>query len=129
MPAALILRFARTSRCAIVDSDTRRARAISLVVRPPRVRRVRATRASVDRTLELEPDSITIYQMELPFNTTISRDLLKGTAKFGDTEFSVKMNASPDAISGLNDLPVRTQGGATTYLRDIAQVRDGFSPQ
>jgi coproporphyrinogen III oxidase-like Fe-S oxidoreductase len=41
-------------------------------------------RASVDRTLELEPDSITIYQMELPFNTTISRDLLKGTAKFGD---------------------------------------------
>jgi coproporphyrinogen III oxidase-like Fe-S oxidoreductase len=41
-------------------------------------------RASVDKTLELEPDSITIYQMELPFNTTISRDLLKGTAKFGD---------------------------------------------
>jgi oxygen-independent coproporphyrinogen-3 oxidase len=41
-------------------------------------------RASVQKTLELEPDSITIYQMELPFNTTISRDLLKGTAKFGD---------------------------------------------
>ena len=40
--------------------------------------------ASVEKTLELEPDSITIYQMELPFNTTISRDLLKGTAKFGD---------------------------------------------
>jgi oxygen-independent coproporphyrinogen-3 oxidase len=40
--------------------------------------------ASVQKTLELEPDSITIYQMELPFNTTISRDLLKGTAKFGD---------------------------------------------
>ncbi|HEY0336271.1 MAG TPA: efflux RND transporter permease subunit, partial [Burkholderiales bacterium] len=55
--------------------------------------------------------------------------LPSGTAKFGDTEFSVKMNASPDAISGLNDLPVRTQGGATTYLRDVAQVRDGFSPQ
>jgi oxygen-independent coproporphyrinogen-3 oxidase len=41
-------------------------------------------RTSVEKTLELEPDSITIYQMELPFNTTISRDLLKGTAKFGD---------------------------------------------
>jgi oxygen-independent coproporphyrinogen III oxidase len=40
--------------------------------------------ASVQKTLELEPDSVTIYQMELPFNTTISRDLLKGTAKFGD---------------------------------------------
>jgi multidrug efflux pump subunit AcrB len=55
--------------------------------------------------------------------------LPSGTAKFGDTEYSVKMNASPDAINGLNDLPVRTQAGATTYVRDVAQVRDGFSPQ
>src|SRR5690242_14103526 len=55
--------------------------------------------------------------------------LPSGTAKFGATEFNVKMNASPDAITGLNDLPVRTQAGATTYLRDVAQVRDGFSPQ
>jgi multidrug efflux pump subunit AcrB len=55
--------------------------------------------------------------------------LPSGTAKFGDTEYSVKMNASPDAIAGLNDLPVRIGGGATTYLRDVAQVRDGFNPQ
>ena len=43
MPAALILFFARTSRCAIVGSGTRNARAISSVVRPPRVRSVNAT--------------------------------------------------------------------------------------
>ncbi|MDB5761905.1 MAG: transporter [Herminiimonas sp.] len=55
--------------------------------------------------------------------------LPSGTAKFGLTEYNVKMNGSPDAISGLNDLPVRTTGGATTYLRDVAYVRDGFSPQ
>src|SRR5438477_2197554 len=55
--------------------------------------------------------------------------LPSGTAKLGDTEYTVRMNASPDAISGLNELPVRTQGNATTYLRDVAQVRDGFSPQ
>ena len=55
--------------------------------------------------------------------------LPSGTAKFGETEYNVRMNGSPDAISGLNDLPVRTSGTATTYLRDIAQVRDGFSPQ
>ena len=55
--------------------------------------------------------------------------LPSGTAKFGETEYSVRMNASPDAIVGLNDLPVRTGGGATTYLRDVAQVRDGFNPQ
>ncbi len=55
--------------------------------------------------------------------------LPSGTAKFGETEYSVRMNASPDAIRGLNDLPVRSAGGATTFVRDVAQVRDGFSPQ
>jgi multidrug efflux pump subunit AcrB len=55
--------------------------------------------------------------------------LPSGTAKFGATEYNIRMNSSPDAISGLNDLPVRTANGATTYVRDVAQVRDGFSPQ
>jgi CzcA family heavy metal efflux pump len=55
--------------------------------------------------------------------------LPSGTAKFGATEYSVRMNGSPEAIAGLNDLPVRTAAGATTYLRDVANVRDGFSPQ
>lgn len=31
---------------------------------------------SVKRTLELSPDSVTIYQMELPFNTVYSKDIL-----------------------------------------------------
>jgi len=39
-------------------------------------------RRCIERTLELEPDSVTIYQMELPFNTTISSDLLKGAGRF-----------------------------------------------
>ena len=55
--------------------------------------------------------------------------LPSGTAKFGATEYTVRMNGSPDAIVGLNDLPVRTVNGATTYIRDVANVRDGFSPQ
>ena len=42
-------------------------------------------RACIDATLKLEPDSITIYQMELPFNTTISGDRLKGTGRFTET--------------------------------------------
>lgn len=33
-------------------------------------------REAVRRALELEPDSVTIYQMELPFNTVYSRDIL-----------------------------------------------------
>ncbi|HEY2254164.1 MAG TPA: efflux RND transporter permease subunit [Variovorax sp.] len=55
--------------------------------------------------------------------------LPSGTAKFGSTEYAVRLNGSPEAIAGLNDLPVRTANGATVYLRDVANVRDGFSPQ
>jgi multidrug efflux pump subunit AcrB len=55
--------------------------------------------------------------------------LPSGTAKFGDTEYTVRMNGSPNAIAGLNDLPVRTSAGSTIYIRDVAQVRDGYAPQ
>jgi oxygen-independent coproporphyrinogen III oxidase len=34
-------------------------------------------RDTVRRCLELEPDSVTIYQMELPYNTIISQEILK----------------------------------------------------
>jgi oxygen-independent coproporphyrinogen III oxidase len=34
-------------------------------------------REAVQRALELEPDSVTVYQMELPYNTVISQDILK----------------------------------------------------
>ncbi|MET0383783.1 MAG: efflux RND transporter permease subunit [Burkholderiaceae bacterium] len=55
--------------------------------------------------------------------------LPSGTAKFGETEYTVKMNGSTDTIAALNDLPVRTVGGATTTIGDVAFVRSGFSPQ
>jgi len=42
-------------------------------------------RDCVAKTLALQPDSVTIYQMELPFNTTISSNLLKGTDRFNQT--------------------------------------------
>lgn len=37
-------------------------------------------RDTVKRTIDLNPDSITVYQMELPFNATYSRDILGGKA-------------------------------------------------
>ena len=52
-----------------------------------------------------------------------------GTAKIGPTEYTVNMNGSPPTVAGLNDIPVRTLNGATTYLREVAHVRDGYSPQ
>jgi oxygen-independent coproporphyrinogen III oxidase len=39
-------------------------------------------RRCIDKTIELDADSVTIYQMELPYNTTISSDVLKGTGRF-----------------------------------------------
>ena len=55
--------------------------------------------------------------------------LPSGTAKLGITEYSVTLDASPEAIADLGDLPIRTVNGATTHLRDVANVRDGFQPQ
>ena len=52
-----------------------------------------------------------------------------GTAKLGPLEYNVEMNGSPQTIEELNDLPVKTVNGATIYMRDVAHVRDGFSPQ
>jgi multidrug efflux pump subunit AcrB len=55
--------------------------------------------------------------------------LPSGSAKIGADEFTVDMHGSPETIGGLNDLPVRTVNGATTYLREVAHVRDGYAPQ
>jgi CzcA family heavy metal efflux pump len=55
--------------------------------------------------------------------------LPSGTVKMGSTEFNVEMNGSPDTLAALNNLPIRTTNGATIYVRDVAFVSDGFSPQ
>ncbi len=52
-----------------------------------------------------------------------------GTAKIGVTEFDIELNTSPKALEELNDLPIKTVRGATIYVRDVAQVRDGYLPQ
>ena len=52
-----------------------------------------------------------------------------GTVKLGPTEYNVEMNGTPQTIAELNDLPVKTVNGSTLYMRDVAHVRDGFSPQ
>jgi multidrug efflux pump subunit AcrB len=55
--------------------------------------------------------------------------LPSGTVKIGATEYAIALNGSPDTIAGLNRIPVVTKNGATTYLSEVAHVRDGFSPQ
>ncbi|MGC1549277.1 MAG: efflux RND transporter permease subunit, partial [Rhodanobacter sp.] len=52
-----------------------------------------------------------------------------GTEKVGDIEYSIRLNGSPTQISELNDAPIRTVNGITTYIRDVAHVHDGSPPQ
>ncbi|HZC96457.1 MAG TPA: efflux RND transporter permease subunit [Bradyrhizobium sp.] len=51
--------------------------------------------------------------------------LPSGTAKIGDTQYTVRTNATPATIDDLNNMPVKFANGATIFVKDVAQVRDG----
>ncbi len=55
--------------------------------------------------------------------------LPSGTAKIGDTQYTVQTNAMPRTIDELNAIPVKYSNGATVFLRDIGHVRDGAAVQ
>ena len=48
-----------------------------------------------------------------------------GTAKIGETQYTVRTNSMPPTVEALNDIPVSYTNGATVFLRDIGHVRDG----
>jgi multidrug efflux pump subunit AcrB len=52
-----------------------------------------------------------------------------GTVKIGSFENDVDLNGSPQTVQELNDLPIKTIGANTIYVRDVAHVRDGYPPQ
>jgi CzcA family heavy metal efflux pump len=52
-----------------------------------------------------------------------------GNAKIGAYQYTVRLNDTPEAIEDLNNLPVKTIGDTTIYVRDVAHVRDGAPPQ
>lgn len=52
-----------------------------------------------------------------------------GTARLGDREFVVKLNSSPADVAALNDLPIRATNGSVVFIKDVAQVREGFAVQ
>jgi len=52
-----------------------------------------------------------------------------GTAKLADTEYQIKVNSSPLALDELNNVPIKTVNGAPVYIKDVAQVHDGYSVQ
>ena len=55
--------------------------------------------------------------------------LPSGAAKIGDTQFTVRTNATPTTIEDLNNIPVKFANGATVFVKDIGQVHDGNAVQ
>ena len=52
-----------------------------------------------------------------------------GSVKIGSYDYNVRLNDAAETIDELNNLPIKTAGGATIYIRDVGQVRDGAKPQ
>ena len=52
-----------------------------------------------------------------------------GTARMGDREYIVKTNSSPRLVSAFNDLPIRASNGSIVFMKDVAQVRNGYAVQ
>jgi multidrug efflux pump subunit AcrB len=87
------------------------------------------------RQIMIDIDSARLYAWGLSprdVNAAIATQnviLPTGTTKMGTNEYPVALNSSPEAIQEIGDLPIKTVRGTTVYVRDIANVRDGSSPQ
>ena len=84
-------------------------------------------------TVDLDPEKLRAYNVaSQDVNAAINAQNLTlptGTAKIGEQEFTVGINSSPLAIAALNDVPIKQVGGRTIFIRDVAQVHDGFVVQ
>ncbi len=81
-------------------------------------------RDCVERTLALSPDSVTIYQMELPYNTTISGDLLKRGGQFNEqvAGWSTKRRWVREAFDALERAGYHL-GSAYTAVKNPAKTK------
>jgi multidrug efflux pump subunit AcrB len=83
--------------------------------------------------IDLDPDALYSRGIspEEVNNAILAQNIIEsaGTVKMGSIEYDVAMNSSPELLADLNNIPLRYLNGATVYLRDVAFVHDGFSPQ
>jgi len=52
-----------------------------------------------------------------------------GLAKIGEQQYPVRLNATPEAIAALNEIPIKVVDRQPVLVRDVAHVRDGGPPQ
>ncbi len=64
-------------------------------------------------------NAVTVQNLILP----------SGTSKIGPFEYDVDLNSSPTRVLELNNLPIKALNNTTIYIHDVANVRDGYSPQ
>jgi oxygen-independent coproporphyrinogen III oxidase len=78
----------------------------------------------VEKTLELDPDSVTIYQMELPFNTTISKDILGHAGQFKEhvADWATKRRWVKEAYASLERAGYHI-GSAYTAVKDPSRTK------
>jgi multidrug efflux pump subunit AcrB len=87
------------------------------------------------RVVNLDLDHDALYARGLSpadvSNAVLAQNIVRsaGTAKMGPIEYDVAINSSPELLEQLNDIPIRYVNGAMVYLRDVAFVHDGFTPQ
>src|ERR1700731_3740730 len=55
--------------------------------------------------------------------------LPSGTAKIDDKQYTIRTNATPASIDDLNNIPIKVLNGATVFVKDVAQVHDGWLVQ
>ena len=83
--------------------------------------------------VDLNPDELYAKQLspiDISNALTLQNLILPaGTAKLAATEYQVRVNSSPVLLDELNNLPIKTVNGATVYIKDVAQVHDGFNVQ
>jgi multidrug efflux pump subunit AcrB len=52
-----------------------------------------------------------------------------GSARIDTQQYPVTMNNTPLSAEAFNNIPIKYVSGQTIYLRDVAQVRDGYQAQ
>ena len=68
---------------------------------------------SIEKTLALSPDSVTVYQMELPFNTVYSREMLDGDGKTRVATWSQKREWVRQAFARFQEAGYHVSSGYT----------------
>ncbi|MEC7500903.1 MAG: coproporphyrinogen-III oxidase family protein [Planctomycetota bacterium] len=79
----------------------------------------------IEKTLALSPDSVTIYQMELPFNTVYSKDMVDTGSNVGVADWVQKRKWVAEAFSALESAGYAVSSGYT-LVRDPEKVKFSY---